>query len=345
MRSPRDGVVRCLGLTLLVLALLGPIVWSWYVTWGVVVLAPAAVGRLRTALIVISTFWAFAGVTSVHNIYVRHDPHLLLARTCCSSPCSWRWRSCPWRSSPRGRRAGRACRGSRTGRRTTTGRNAAPRSGAAYWPAPEPAPAPAEPSRRSPADGALSQPGRAPTSPARDAGVRRARRAPRCVPRTPRPARRPCSGRRAGWPSGAARSGSSLDLDHALDHHEAERRPVVVHAQRRPGIPAQVPTLHRRLARVEDEGPRRHRRRTRPGATWGRPSARTVASFPVRGGDAVRKRAHLARRPSDGTAISPGRRRWRRTPRSRPRSSGRSWRGCRRPPRRRTSCPRRSGAP
>ncbi len=71
MRSPRDGVVRCLGLTLLVLALLGPIVWAWYVTWGVVVLAPAAVGRLRTALIVISSFWAFAGVTSVHNIYMR----------------------------------------------------------------------------------------------------------------------------------------------------------------------------------------------------------------------------------------------------------------------------------
>ncbi len=71
LRSPRDGVVRCLGITLLVLALLGPIVWAWYVTWGVVVLAPAAVGRLRTALIVISTFWAFAGLTSVHNIYMR----------------------------------------------------------------------------------------------------------------------------------------------------------------------------------------------------------------------------------------------------------------------------------
>ncbi len=71
LRSPRDGVVLCLGLTLLVLALLGPIVWSWYVTWGVVVLAPAAYGRLRTALIVISTFWAFAGMTSVHNIYLR----------------------------------------------------------------------------------------------------------------------------------------------------------------------------------------------------------------------------------------------------------------------------------
>ncbi len=71
LRSPDEGVVRCLGLTLLVLALLGPIVWSWYVTWGVVVLAPVALGRLRTALIVISTFWAFVGMTAVHGIYLR----------------------------------------------------------------------------------------------------------------------------------------------------------------------------------------------------------------------------------------------------------------------------------
>jgi alpha-1,6-mannosyltransferase len=71
LRSPRDGFVQCLGVTLLALALLGPIVWSWYVTWGLIVLAPAAVGRLRTALIVISTFWAFAGLTSIHGIYER----------------------------------------------------------------------------------------------------------------------------------------------------------------------------------------------------------------------------------------------------------------------------------
>jgi alpha-1,6-mannosyltransferase len=71
LRSPDEGVVRCLGLTLLVLALLGPIVWSWYVTWGVVVLAPVALGRLRTALIVISTFWAFVGMTAMHGIYLR----------------------------------------------------------------------------------------------------------------------------------------------------------------------------------------------------------------------------------------------------------------------------------
>ena len=71
LRAPQDGVVRNLGLTLLCLALLGPIVWAWYVTWGVVVLAAVAVGRLRTTVIVVSTFWAFAGVTSVHGIYMR----------------------------------------------------------------------------------------------------------------------------------------------------------------------------------------------------------------------------------------------------------------------------------
>jgi alpha-1,6-mannosyltransferase len=67
-RSPREGVTRTLGLTLLVVALLGPILWAWYVVWGVVVLAPAASPRLRTALIVISTFEVFVGVTTLHSV-------------------------------------------------------------------------------------------------------------------------------------------------------------------------------------------------------------------------------------------------------------------------------------
>jgi hypothetical protein len=71
LRAPQDGVVRNLGLTLLLLALLGPIVWAWYVTWGIVVLAAVAAGRLRTVVIAVRTFWAFAGVTSVHGIYMR----------------------------------------------------------------------------------------------------------------------------------------------------------------------------------------------------------------------------------------------------------------------------------
>ena len=32
---------------------------------------PATVGRLRNVVIVVSTFWAFAGVTSVHGIWAR----------------------------------------------------------------------------------------------------------------------------------------------------------------------------------------------------------------------------------------------------------------------------------
>jgi alpha-1,6-mannosyltransferase len=72
LRAPAEGAVRNLGLTLLTLSLFGPIVWAWYVTWGIVVLAAVAVptGRLRSALVVISTFWAFAGVTSVHGVAV-----------------------------------------------------------------------------------------------------------------------------------------------------------------------------------------------------------------------------------------------------------------------------------
>ena len=71
LRSPQEGPVKTLGITLLVLALLGPIVWAWYVTWGIVVLAPAAKGRMTSLLIVISTFWAFAGMTSVHGVFQR----------------------------------------------------------------------------------------------------------------------------------------------------------------------------------------------------------------------------------------------------------------------------------
>jgi hypothetical protein len=68
-RSPRDGVSRNLGLTLLIVAFLGPILWAWYVTWGVIVLAPAASWRMRKILIVISTFEVFVGVTTLHSVY------------------------------------------------------------------------------------------------------------------------------------------------------------------------------------------------------------------------------------------------------------------------------------
>ena len=53
-RSPRIGLVRALGLSLLAFALLGPVLWAWYATWGLVLLAPVATGRLRRAIIAIT---------------------------------------------------------------------------------------------------------------------------------------------------------------------------------------------------------------------------------------------------------------------------------------------------
>jgi hypothetical protein len=62
------NVPRNLGLTLLVVALLGPILWSWYATWGVIVLAPALTPTIRRVIIAIGTFEAFVGISSVKNL-------------------------------------------------------------------------------------------------------------------------------------------------------------------------------------------------------------------------------------------------------------------------------------
>ena len=66
--SSEATVQRNLGLTLLVGALLGPILWSWYATWGILVLAPAVTGTLRRFVIAISTFEVFVGISSVKNL-------------------------------------------------------------------------------------------------------------------------------------------------------------------------------------------------------------------------------------------------------------------------------------
>jgi hypothetical protein len=68
LRSPGPTMQRNLGLTLLVVALLGPILWNWYVTWGVLVLAPVVTGTLRRAVIIISTFEILVGLSSIKNL-------------------------------------------------------------------------------------------------------------------------------------------------------------------------------------------------------------------------------------------------------------------------------------
>jgi hypothetical protein len=68
LRSPGPTMQRNLGLTLLVVALMGPILWNWYITWGVLVLAPVATGMLRRVVMVISTFEILVGLSSVKNL-------------------------------------------------------------------------------------------------------------------------------------------------------------------------------------------------------------------------------------------------------------------------------------
>jgi hypothetical protein len=68
LRSPGPTMQRNLGLTLLVVALLGPVLWNWYVTWGVLVLAPAATGTLRRVVMTVSTFEILVGLSSVKNL-------------------------------------------------------------------------------------------------------------------------------------------------------------------------------------------------------------------------------------------------------------------------------------
>lgn len=66
--SPRLGDLRALGLALLVLALLSPVLWAWYLTWGMVVLAPVVAGRLRRVVVWLAIAETLLGASSVLGI-------------------------------------------------------------------------------------------------------------------------------------------------------------------------------------------------------------------------------------------------------------------------------------
>ncbi len=60
--SDRIGGVQAIGLSLLLFVLLGPVVQPWYLTWGIIMLAAVAEGRLRSVLIVLSVGSLFIGL-------------------------------------------------------------------------------------------------------------------------------------------------------------------------------------------------------------------------------------------------------------------------------------------
>jgi alpha-1,6-mannosyltransferase len=61
-RSEKIGSLQAIGLTLVLVVVLGPVVQPWYLSWGLVLLAPVAVGRIRSLIIGLSVGSAFIGL-------------------------------------------------------------------------------------------------------------------------------------------------------------------------------------------------------------------------------------------------------------------------------------------
>jgi hypothetical protein len=72
--SDRIGSLKALGLSLLLFVVLGPVVQPWYLTWGLVLLAPVATGRLRNVVVVFTVVSPFLQLPGGHLLW-----HELLA--------------------------------------------------------------------------------------------------------------------------------------------------------------------------------------------------------------------------------------------------------------------------
>jgi alpha-1,6-mannosyltransferase len=81
LNSDRVGTLKALGLTLLIFVLLGPVVQPWYLSWGLVLLAPVALGQLRSLIIGLSMVTAFLelpGGTQLIGTLLHGDPLLIV---------------------------------------------------------------------------------------------------------------------------------------------------------------------------------------------------------------------------------------------------------------------------
>ncbi len=75
--SDRIGWLKAIGLTLLIFVLLSPVDQPWYLSWGLILLAPVATGRLRSVVIWLSICTAFIelpGATQLVSDLVHGDP-------------------------------------------------------------------------------------------------------------------------------------------------------------------------------------------------------------------------------------------------------------------------------
>jgi alpha-1,6-mannosyltransferase len=73
----RFGVLSALGITMMAFVLLGPVVQPWYLTWGIILVAPIAAGRTLYVVLGLSTVAPFIGLTGgteLLNELVHTDP-------------------------------------------------------------------------------------------------------------------------------------------------------------------------------------------------------------------------------------------------------------------------------
>jgi hypothetical protein len=109
-RSDRIGWLKAMGITCLLVTVLGPVVQPWYLSWGLILLAPIATGKLRSLLITLSIASAFIGLPGGRNLaydLLHTDPLTVAAAllaclfvlTVPLTPMNGR-RRMPWRGGP-----------------------------------------------------------------------------------------------------------------------------------------------------------------------------------------------------------------------------------------------------
>jgi alpha-1,6-mannosyltransferase len=106
--SDRIGGLKALAITLLLFVVLGPIVQQWYLTWGLILIAPVATGRWRTLIIGASVIFPFLGLPGGRVLVdqlIHADPLSIalafivllgvLLMPLGRWSTSWRWRASP----------------------------------------------------------------------------------------------------------------------------------------------------------------------------------------------------------------------------------------------------------
>jgi hypothetical protein len=71
------GLLGAVGITMMMFVLLGPVVQPWYLTWGIIILAPVVTGRLLFLVLGLSAVVPFIGLTggaSLLSQLIHTDP-------------------------------------------------------------------------------------------------------------------------------------------------------------------------------------------------------------------------------------------------------------------------------